>query len=59
MGVHTDYDRKRDELRDTLTECLEFVENELMTEKHWGFDEMKAGYAEDIHKVIKEALDRV
>jgi hypothetical protein len=59
MGVYTEYDRKRDELKDMLNDCIKFTEEELMTEKNWGHDEMRSNYASDVYKAIKDAIESV
>jgi hypothetical protein len=59
MGVYTDYDRKRDELRNMLNECLDLAREMLSDEDIWGYDEMHEDYAVDVFQTVKKARDSV
>lgn len=59
MSIYTDYDRKRDELKDDLRDCLSKAK-ELVVEKDiWGYDHMEEGYAIGIYSAIKQAIDKI
>lgn len=58
MGVYTDYDVRRDYLRNELNYCLELAK-ELLDETIWGFDEMREDYAIDVIQAIKKARNAV
>lgn len=58
MSVITAYDEKRDELRRSLTECLEHA-RELLDEGTWGYDDMRDGYAIEVYMAVRKARDTV
>lgn len=58
MGVYTDYDEKRDRLKDELNECLKMAK-ELFDEDIWGFEQMREGYIIEVYQAIKKARDTV
>ena len=58
MSVHTDYDSKRDYLRDELNDCLRLAK-ELLDDTVWGYDDMRDDYAIDVYRAVKKARDSV
>jgi hypothetical protein len=58
MGVYTDYDQRRDNLREELNECLKLAK-ELLDEDIWGYNEMRTDYAIDVYQAVKKARDTV
>lgn len=58
MGVYTDYDEKRDRLREHLNDCLEQA-RELLDTNIWGYDEMRIDYAIDVYMAIKNVVDEI
>ncbi|MGG4105098.1 hypothetical protein AAXB25_14375 [Paenibacillus lautus] len=58
MGVVTSYDKRRDRLRDALTECLDMAKD-LLDEKVWGYEDMRDDYALDVYVAVKKARDAV
>lgn len=59
MSIYTDYDRKRDELKDDLRDCLSKAKELVVGEDIWGYDHMEEGYAIGIYSAIKQAIDKI
>lgn len=59
MGVQTDYDDKRDELRERLNECVMLAKELLAGEDIWGYDQMPDDYAMKVYMAVKNARDKV
>lgn len=58
MSVYTDYDEKRDDLRESLEECLEKARG-LLDKNVWGYTEMRKDYSLDVYLAVKKALEIV
>lgn len=58
MSVHTDYDSKRDYLRDKLNDCLRLAK-ELLDDTVWGYDDMRDDYEIEVYQAVKKARDSV
>jgi len=59
MGYQTPYDKKRDELRDKMKECMDLARELAMGHDIPGFEEMSDDYGMKVYMAIKEARDRV
>lgn len=59
MSVYTDYDRKRDELKDDLRDCLSKAKELVVREDIWGYDHMEGNYAIGVYSAIKQAIDKI
>lgn len=59
MGVQTDYDDKRDELRERLNECVLLAKELFVGEDIWGYDQMPDDYAMKVYMAVKNARDKV
>ena len=59
MSVYTEYDRKRDELKEDLKECLSKAKELVIGEDITGYDDMREGYAMDVYIAIKKAIDTI
>lgn len=57
MSVYTDYDEKRDELKENLKDCLKMAKELVVGEDIWGYDDMREGYAIDVYLAIKKAIE--
>lgn len=58
MGVYTDYDEKRDELKSRLSECID-LSRELLDENTWGYTSFSENYALELYIAIKKVRDSV
>ena len=59
MSVYTEYDRKRDNLRDELKECLAMAKELVVGEDIWGYGDMPEDYALKVYLSIKDAINKV
>lgn len=59
MSVHTDYDAKRDQLRESLNECLDKARELVVGYDIWGYDQMSDDYALNVFLAIKTARDMI
>ena len=58
MSVYTDYDEKRDGLRERLEECLEKA-RVLLDKNICGYKEIRKDYGLDVYLAVKKALEIV
>lgn len=59
MSYDTSYDEKRFQLKRSLEAELEFIREELLGKKNYGWDFMKKGYAIGIYKKLEELIDDI
>jgi hypothetical protein len=59
VSVHTEYDEKRDFLRDMVNDCIEYARQNLLDTSVWGYNEMRSGYELEVYKKLIEARDAI
>lgn len=59
MSVQTQYDEKRDELRDKLEECVTLAKELVVGEHIPGYHDMRSTYAVEVYTAVQNARDMV
>ena len=59
MSVQTEYDDKRDSLREDLNECLKKAKELVVGEDIWGYAQMPEDYAIKVYLEIKRVRDMI